>query len=83
MHIGDTAEAVPGTSAHDQKVDQRGTAARDPHREVDAMYAHQITTSPRSPLDAHMVRRAGDYGSETLEALRALLADIAWSDQGE
>ena len=47
------------------------------------MYAHQITTSPRSPLDAHMVRRVGDYDSETLEALRALLADLAWSDQGE
>ena len=47
------------------------------------MYAHQITTSRRSPLDAQMVRPAGDYDAETLEALRALLADLAWSDQGE
>jgi hypothetical protein len=47
------------------------------------MYAHQITTSRRSPLDAHVVRPAGDYDAETLAALRALLADLAWSDQGE
>ena len=46
------------------------------------MYAHQITTSRRSPLDAQMVRPAGD-DAETIEALRALLADLAWSDQGE
>jgi hypothetical protein len=47
------------------------------------MYAHQITTSRRSFLDAHKFRPAGDYDAETLEALRALLADLAWSDQGE
>ena len=62
---------------------KRGTAARDPHLEVDAMYTHQITRSRRSTLGAHMVRPAGDYDAETLEALRALLADLAWSDQGE
>ena len=47
------------------------------------MYAHEITTSRRSPLDAHKVRPAGDYDAETLEALRAFIADLAWSDQGE
>ena len=47
------------------------------------MYAYQITTSRRSTLGARMVRRAGDCDAETLEALRALLADLAWSDQGE
>ena len=47
------------------------------------MYTHQITTSRRSTLGAHIVRPAGDYDAETLEALRAFLADLAWSDQGE
>jgi hypothetical protein len=47
------------------------------------MYSHQITTPRRQPLDAHMVRPAGQYDTETLEALRAFLADLAWSDQGE
>ena len=51
--------------------------------EVDAMYTHRITTSRGSLLDAHMVRPAGDYDAATLEALRAFLADLAWSDQGE
>jgi len=54
-----------------------------PHLEVDAMYTHQIATSRRPLLDAHMARAAGDYDAETLEALRAFLADLAWSDQGE
>ena len=47
------------------------------------MYTHQITTSHRSLLNAQMVRPAGDYDAETLQALRAFLADLAWSDQGE
>lgn len=47
------------------------------------MYMHQITTSRRPLLDARMVRPAGDYDAETLEDLRAFLADLAWSDQGE
>ena len=51
--------------------------------EVDAMYAHQMATSRRPLLDAPMARPAGDYDAETLEALRAFLADLAWSDQGE
>jgi len=50
---------------------------------VDAMYTHQITTSRRPLLGAQMVRPAGDYDAVTLEALRAFLADLAWSDQGE
>ena len=62
---------------------KRGTTAGDPHLEVDAMYTHQITTSRRPLLGAHMVRPAGDYDAETLEALQAFLADLAWSDQGE
>ena len=47
------------------------------------MYPHQITTSRRPLLGAHVVRSAGDYDSETLEVLRAFLADLAWADQGE
>jgi len=47
------------------------------------MYTHQITTSRRPVLGAHMVRASGDYDSEALEALRAFLADLAWADQGE
>ena len=47
------------------------------------MYTHRITTSHRSFLDAHQVRPGGDYDVETLEALRAFLADLAWSDQGD
>ena len=47
------------------------------------MYTNRITTSRRSLLDANVVRQAGDYDAETLEALRAFLADLAWSDQGE
>jgi hypothetical protein len=47
------------------------------------MYTHQLTTSRRPLLGARMVRRAGDYDSETLEVLRAFLADLAWADQGE
>jgi hypothetical protein len=47
------------------------------------MYAHQITTSRRALLGAHMVRAVGDYDSGALEALRVFLADLAWSDQGE
>ena len=47
------------------------------------MNTHRITTSRRSFLDAPMVRPAGDYEAETVEALRAFLADLAWSDQGE
>ena len=47
------------------------------------MYTHQITTSRRPLLGAQMVRPAGDYDAVTLEALRAFLADLAWSDQGE
>ena len=82
-HIGSTAEAVGATRVHDQSIDQRGTAARDHHLEVDAMYTHRITTSRRSLLEAPMIRPAGDYDAETLEALRAFLADLAWSDQGE
>lgn len=62
---------------------ERGTTAGDLHLEVDAMYPHQSTTPRRPHLDAHMVRPAGQYDAETLEALRAFLADLAWSDQGE
>jgi hypothetical protein len=47
------------------------------------MYTHQNPTSRRPRLGAHMVRPAGDYDAETLDALRAFLADLAWSDQGE
>jgi len=47
------------------------------------MYTHQFTTSRRPDLGARMVRPAGDYDAEALEALRAFLADLAWSDQGE
>jgi len=47
------------------------------------MYTHQLTTARRPRLDAHMVRPAGDYDAETLDDLRAFLADLAWSDQGE
>jgi len=47
------------------------------------MYTHQVTTSRRPVQGAHMVRAAGDYDSETLDALRDLLADLAWADQGE
>ncbi len=53
------------------------------HLEVDAMYTHQIATARRPPLDAHIARPSGDYDAETLDALRSLLADLAWSDQGE
>lgn len=53
------------------------------HLEMDAMYAHQITTSRRLLLGANMVRPAGEYNGQALEALRAFLADLAWSDQGE
>ncbi len=74
---------MAATRAHDQSIDQRGTAAGDHHLEVDAMYTHRITISSRSPLDAHMVRPAGDYDAATLEALRAFLTDLAWSNQGE
>ena len=82
-HIGSTAEAMSATRAHDQSIDQRGTAGGDHHLEVDAMHTRPITTSSRSPLNAQMVRTAGDYDAATLEALRAFLADLAWSDQGE
>jgi len=81
--MGSTAHAVAGTRAQDQSIDQRGTAAADPHLEVEAMYTHQLTTSRRPLLDAPMARPAGDYDAETREALRAFLADLAWSDQGE
>jgi hypothetical protein len=47
------------------------------------MHAHSVTTSRRALLEAPMVRPAGDYDAQTLEALRAFLADLAWSDQGE
>jgi hypothetical protein len=47
------------------------------------MYTQQITTLGRPLLDAHMARPAGAYDPVTLEALRAFLADLAWSDQGE
>jgi len=47
------------------------------------MRTHQIPTSSRPLLGAQVVRSAGDYDSETLEALRAFLADLAWADQGE
>jgi hypothetical protein len=47
------------------------------------MYTHQIPTSRRPVQGAHMVRPAGDYDPETLDALRAFLADLAWADQGE
>ena len=47
------------------------------------MYTHQKTRRGRPLLVAHMARTAGDYDAETLEALRAFLADLAWSDQGE
>ena len=47
------------------------------------MYTHQTTTRRHPLLDAPMARPAGDYDAETLETLRAFLADLAWSDQGE
>jgi hypothetical protein len=47
------------------------------------MYSHQTTTSRRLRLGARMSRPAGSYDAEALEALRAFLADLAWSDQGE
>ena len=47
------------------------------------MYTHPITTSQGQLFGAHMVRPAGGYDAEALEALRAFLADLAWSDQGE
>ena len=47
------------------------------------MFLHQTATSRRPLLGAHMVRAAGDYDAETLDALRAFLADLAWTDQGE
>ena len=47
------------------------------------MYTHQITTSRRPLLGARMARPAGYYDAAALESLRAFLADLAWSDQGE
>lgn len=57
------------------------STAIDPHHLVQT--SRLEVTSRQSLLDAHMVRPAGDYNAETLEALRAFLADLAWSDHGE
>jgi hypothetical protein len=47
------------------------------------MDPHQIPTSRQPVQGAHLVRLHGDYDLETLDALRAFLADLAWADQGE
>lgn len=47
------------------------------------MYTQQVTSSPRLILEARIVHPAGRCDAETHEALRAFLADLAWSDQGE